>query len=117
MEFDFQQVNYQLDMLSRSVENLDRRVSDFENQMFSQSNNVISIVQSLNMQIQLLNQMNQNMTNFTNKVSDMEIILNNSDDFNKDIIESQNSISLEIQDLKQAIEGLRFYVLNQGTNY
>ena len=107
MEQEIQNLQYQVQLMNNNLEKL-------TNQLIVQESNSTMMIQSINMQIQIINQMNQTLSVFSNRLSDMEISFNNNDDVIKDVVDAQNNLSIEIQELKNAIEGLRFFAINQN---
>lgn len=101
--------------MEQELENLKSQIHDLSSKIDSMEYKIASqhfdLVQSLNMQISLLNQMSQTINTFNGKLADIEIRSNYTDDSIRDLIDTNNSTSQELQDIKNAIEAMKFYAL------
>lgn len=118
MEQQIQDLQYKVEQMNQNFQHLANQLNDklnnLDNNVFVQQGNISQMMDSMNMQIQLLNLLNQTVVGFGNKIADLEISLSNSDDAVKEMIDIQNGLSTDLHDLKNAIEGLRFIAFNQG---
>lgn len=80
------------------------------------ANQHIELVQSINMQIGLLNSLNQLLNSMNNRLADVEIRTNYSDDSIKELVDSNNSVSQELHEIKNSIEAMKFYSLGFNTH-
>lgn len=109
MEQEMQNLQYQMQLLTNKIESMDSN-------MVVANSNLLMMMQSINMQIQSINETNRAVASLVNKMSDMEINSTSADEYLKEVLDSQRSLSIELQEIKQAIEGVRFYAFNQGSN-
>lgn len=80
---------------------LQQRIESLE---ISSNNRHTEFVQSINMQIGVLNQISQNILNLNNKMSDIEIRNGYTDDSLKELVDANNNLIQELNDIKISLE-------------
>jgi chromosome segregation ATPase len=100
---------YQLQELQDNVYRLNQTVESLAIAVANQQQFINNMIQSINVQIGVLNQISQNVASLENKVNDVDIKVSYTDDSIKEVVDSNNSLSNELQEIKSAIDAVKFY--------
>ncbi|MNJ90155.1 hypothetical protein D3C87_77490 [compost metagenome] len=92
---------------------LQQRIEYLEN---SSTNRHIEFVQSINMQIGVLNQVSQSTLNLNSKLSDIEIRSGYTDEALKELVDSNNNLVQELSDIKNSLDIIKMNTFGFNPN-
>lgn len=95
--------------LNSQLATLNQKIDDSLNVFANLQMMTNAMTQIVNSQVHILNQISQQMNQYTLKLNDMEISNLNSDTSFSEIVQGQQAVLNQLEEIKTSVENIRFY--------